>query len=165
MDWHLPLVISALIFAAFLVFKLRPAMGENGRTRAAGLKAAQERLAAAKGERERAAALCDAAEACASLGRTGAAISYWVRAMRTDPTSVPIVERAASSLAHRPGAIEKVMWRKLADTPWTGEGRDATAAALKALSSAYSRKPKFHPRARALAHALEVITPATEGER
>lgn len=140
-------------------------MSEDGRASAVGLKDARDRLAAAKDDHERSLALCDAADACASLGRTGASIAYWLRAMRIEPNSVEIVERAATSLARRPGAIEKVMWRKLADTPWTGEGKKAAAAALKALSSAYSHKPKFHPRARALGHALELLTPAGQAER
>jgi hypothetical protein len=152
-DWQIPLLVSALAFAAFIVFKMRPQLSEGSRENALALKDAQKRILDAKDEPERARALCDAADACARLGRTNSAVGFYLRAMRADPRSKEIVMRSASSLANRPRALEKLMWRHLAAEPWTGDGRDAALAALRTLATVYGRRPN-QPRARALEHAV-----------
>jgi hypothetical protein len=156
LDWQIPLLISAIAFALFLVFKMRPPMTADGREMATALREAQKRIEEAKDEHAKAKALCDAADACARLGRYNGAVGFFLRAMRADPHSKEIVERAATALAKRPRALEKVMWRHLAAEPWTGEGRASALAALRALAAVYGRRPN-QPRARALEHALAAL--------
>jgi hypothetical protein len=153
-DWQIPLLVSAVAFAAFMIFRFRPVISGDGRASAALLKGAKQRILAAKDDVARAVALCDAADACARLGRIGAAVSFYLRALRADPTSKEVAHRAAEGLARRPAALEKVMWRQLATTRF-GESREAAVIALRALVTSYSRRPRFHARARALENVLE----------
>ena len=159
MDWQIPLLVSAIAFALFLVFKMRPPMTADGRETAQALREAKGRIESAKDDAARARALCDAADACARLGRVNGAVGFYLRAMRADPRSKEIVERAAGSLARRPRAVEKLMWRHLAAEPWTGDGRDSALAALRALAAVYGRRPN-QPRARALEHAVAALDAA-----
>ncbi|MEA2752754.1 MAG: hypothetical protein QOI41_6897 [Myxococcales bacterium] len=156
LDWHLPLLVSAIAFAAFMVFRFRPVISGDGRTNAALLKGAKQRILAAKDDVTRANALCDAADACATLGRIGAAVTFYLRALRADPTSKEIAQRAAEGLARRPAALEKVMWRHLATTRFV-DSREAAVIALRALVASYSKRPRFHARARALENVLEAL--------
>lgn len=157
MDWQIPLLVSAMVFAGYLVFKFRPAFGPDGRTSAAALREARARIEAAKDDVSRALALCDAADASVQLGMTTAAVGLYLRALRADPRSTAVVERAAASLARRPRALESLMWRHLGAEPWTGEGREAALAALRVLAATYAKRPRFAPRARALEHALAAL--------
>lgn len=166
MDWHTPLVISALLFAAFLLWKLRPALGSGGRggAVAAALRDAKQRIDAAKDDVTRAQALSDAGDACAqSLGRTTGAVGYYLRAMRADPTSAAIVERAAKALAGRPYALESLLWRRLGATTWTGDARPAAIAALRHLAALYAGPLRNRPRGRALHHALAALGEPDQG--
>jgi hypothetical protein len=161
-DWQTPLLISAIAFAAFMIFRFRPVISGDGRASAAALKEAKQRVAAAKDDASKARALCDAADASARLGRFRTAVAFYLRALRADPASKQIAERAAAGLARRPGALEKVLWQQLAAAPWTGEAREAALVALKALAASYAKRPRFHPRARAIEHALAALGPAAE---
>jgi hypothetical protein len=152
-DWQIPLLISAIAFAAFMVFRFRPVVSGEGRATAIALKDAKQRILDAKDDATRANALCDAADACARLGRTGAAVSFYLRALRSDPASTEIASRTAEGLARRPAALEKVMWRQLAHASFD-ESRDAAMVALRALATSYARRPRFHTRARALENVL-----------
>lgn len=154
MDWHLPLLVSAIAFAAFMVFRFRPVISGDGRASAALLKEAKQRILAAKDDVTRANALADAADACARLGRIGAAVTFYLRALRAHPTSKEIAHRAAEGLARRPAALEKVMWRHLA-TARFADSREGAVIALRALVASYSKRPRFHARARALENVLE----------
>lgn len=156
MDWHIPLLVSAIAFAAFMVFRVRPAMSGAGRASAVALKQAKQRVAAAPDDAARALALAEAADACVTLGRTSAAVSFYLRALRADPGSKEIATRAAEGLARRPAALENVMWRHLASVRF-GESRESAVIALRALVAAYSRRPRLHPRARALENVLEAL--------
>jgi tetratricopeptide (TPR) repeat protein len=155
-DWHtpLPLLLSAIAFAAFMVFRFRPVLSGDGRASAALLKTAKLHILAAKDDASRGRALADAADACAKLGRFRAAVSYYLRALRADPTSDELAHRAAEGLARKPAALEKVMWRQLANTRFD-VSREAAVIALRALVTSYSRRPRFHARARALENVLE----------
>ena len=153
LDWHTPLLVSAIAFAAFMVFRFRPVVSGPGRASAALLKAAKQRILAAKDDASRANALADAADACARLGRFRAAVSYYLRALRSNPTSHELALRASEGLARRPAALEKVMWRQLANTHFA-DSREAAVIALRALVTSYSRRPRFHARARALENVL-----------
>lgn len=157
MDWQTPLLVSAIAFAAFMVFKMRPAIGDEGRAKVAALKEAKQRIEAAKEDADKARALCDAGDACAALGRANTAVGFYLRAFRADPRSMELVDRASTALARRPRAVEKLMWRRLAAAPWTGSGRPSALAALKALSAVYARRPN-HPRAKALEHAVAALS-------
>ena len=156
MDWQIPLLVSAVAFAAFMVFRFRPVVSGEGRATAVALKEAKQRIRDAKDDPGRAVALCDAADACARLGRTGGAVAYYQRAQRADPGSKEIAARAADALARRPAALEKVMWRQLASSRFE-ESRDAGVVALHALATSYSKRTRFHVRARALENVLEAL--------
>ncbi len=155
--YEVPLLISAIAFMAFLVFKMRPAIGPRGREHAAALKEAKERIASAADEPTRAKALCDAADACARLGRLNGAVGFYLRALRADPTSKDIVERTAAGLAKRPGQLENLMWRQLGAVDWKDAARDAQLAALRALAVVYAKRPRHHHRAKAVEHALAAL--------
>jgi hypothetical protein len=161
MSWQIPLAIVAIVFLAVLLWQNRPAfIGARPSLRKA-LKAARARIEGASDEKSRALALCDAGDACAlSLGRGTAAIGYYLRAMRCDPSSVEIVERAAKGLAKRPRALEHLLWRRLGAEPWTDGTRDPAMAALRQLSKLYEGRLRDHARARALEHALVALTSA-----
>jgi hypothetical protein len=159
-DWQIPLLVSAIAFGLFLVFKVRPSIGEGGRESAGALRDAKRRIEEAKDGPGRARALCDAADSSVSLGRWNGAVGFYLRAMREDPHATEIVERAATALARRPRALEKLMWRHLAAEPWTGDGREAALAALRALAAVYGRRPN-QPRARALEHAVAALAGAS----
>ena len=100
MSWQLPLVIAAVLFAGFTIWRIRPALRVNRgarRRRAGALRDAKKRVEAAKTseDAERALALCDAGDACAASFRATSAIGYYLRAMRRDPASSALVQRAA----------------------------------------------------------------------
>jgi hypothetical protein len=160
MDWQVPLVIAAILFGGFMVWRVRPAFSVTRRSGPgrAGLRDAKERIRAAKTDEERALALCDAGDACAfSLGRTTGAIGYYLRAMRTDPASADLVRRAAHGLARRPYALESLLWRRLGAEPWTGESRGAAVAALQHLAHLYDGPLRNRARGRAIVHALAAM--------
>lgn len=157
MDWQTPLLVSAMIFAAFLIFKMRPAVTPRARASAVALNEAKKRIESAKDDRDRAIALADAADACAFLGRTNGAVGYYLRALRADPSSTQIVERAGTALARRPAALELLMWRHLAAHPWTGEHRAAAVAGLRTLARVYGKRRRYHVRAQAIEHALAAL--------
>jgi tetratricopeptide (TPR) repeat protein len=157
MDWQIPLLVSALVFAAFLIFRMRPAVTPSARASVADLGEARKRIEAAKEDADRAIALADAGDACAKLGRTNSAVGFYLRALRSDPRSTTIVERAAVGLARRPSALELLMWRHLAGRPWTGERRGAAIAGLRTLAGVYRKRRRHHARAEAIEHALEAL--------
>ena len=158
MTYEIPLLVSAIIFAAFLAFKFRPALGTGGRAQAAALDEAKKRLEAAKDDAARAVALADAADVSASFGRVDGAVGFYFRAFRADPGSAELVARAATALARRPGSLEKLMWRHLALGPGEGDSRRAaTRAALETLVQLYGRRPRTRVRQQALEHVLSVM--------
>ncbi len=95
MSWQIPLAIVAIVFLAVLLWQNRPAFIATRTSLRISLKDARSRIEGAKDEKARALALCDAGDACAlSLGRASTAIGYYLRAMRCDPESVEIIDRA-----------------------------------------------------------------------
>lgn len=158
MDWQIPLIISAIGFAAFLIFRMRPVVTPSGRASKAALNEAKKRIEAAKDDESKAVALADAADASAKLGRLNGAVGLYQRALRADGRSASIVERAAISLARRPSALEQLLWRHLGAQPWTTENRDAVKASLRALGKVYERRRRHHVRAQAIEHALRALT-------
>jgi hypothetical protein len=153
--WQIGLLISAIFFAGFLVWRTRPAVSAASRATAAELTEAKKRVANAKDDAERARALADAGDACARLGRMTGAAGFYRRALRADPRSKELVERAAAALRRRPRALEDILWRHLGAEPWSdGAARDAAIASLRALEDLYGQRPRTRLRAKAVEHAL-----------
>ena len=141
MTWNVPLVVATFVFFAFLLWRLRPCHGRRraGRGKGAALRAAKQRVEAAKSDEERALALCDAGDAAAGgLAGSDSAVGYYLRAMRTNPRSAELVARAAQGLARRPRALESLLWRRLGAEPWSGGGEAAARAALDELARLYA---------------------------
>jgi hypothetical protein len=156
MSWQLPLVIAAVLFAGFTIWRIRPAFRESRSTATSrgALRDAKKRVEAAKAGEERALALCDAGDACAASFRTTSAIGYYLRAMRADPASSVLVQRAAMGLGRRPHALESLLWRRLGAEPWSGASRGAAITALRELADLYEGPLRNRARARAFDHAL-----------
>jgi hypothetical protein len=157
-NWQIPLGVATLAFLALLLFKVRPAIFPSRRTKEAreALRVAKERIEGAKTDEERALALCDAADASLTAGSgVTSAIGFYLRAMRTNPRSAQIVERAAAGLARRPRALENLLWRRLGAEEWKG---DAARAALRHLATLYGGPLKSAVRAKALENALSTLS-------
>ncbi len=158
MDERIWLLLSVAIFAAFLLFRMRPAWsaGKTPTAVRAALRDAKARISEAKTDAERAVALADAGDACAqSVARTNGAVGFYLRAMRTDPTSEQLVLRASAALQRRPQALESLLWRRLGAEDWSDARRPAAIAAIQSLAALYAAGPLRHRiRARALEHAL-----------
>jgi len=163
-DWHLPLVIAAGVFGAFMLWRVRPAAFNLGPPAGRGaLREARKRIEAAKDDAARAVALCDAGDAAAALvAGGGGAVGFYMRALRADPRSVDVVNRAAATFARRPRALESLLWRKLSSDPWTGATRAPAEAALEHLAALYARRRRTSIRARALEHAMALLAEAPE---
>ena len=109
MDWKL--VAAASVFGLFMIYRFRPVFSAR-RGRRLGLAEALKRVDAAKTNADRATALADAGDACAaSIGRTTGAVGYYLRAMRANPSSAELVERAAHGLSRRPHSLESLLWQ------------------------------------------------------
>jgi hypothetical protein len=154
---ELPLVVMAALFAGFMVWRMRPALGRPPGVGRVALRTAKERLKSATTPHERALSLCDAGDACAASLRTTSAVGYYLRAMRTDPTSSALVERAAVALERRPHALESLLWRRLGAEPWSGISRGAAVMALRELAFLYEGPLRNRARARALDFALAAL--------
>ncbi len=136
--WRVALIVMLGAFVVFLIAKLIP-FASRGPKQSQELNSAKVKARASKDPIERANALCDAAEASLRLpfgaGRAGA---YFLRAMRAAPTSSRSVERAISALSKRRARLlEKVLWRRLAATPWDADHEQVTVAIVKGLVVAF----------------------------
>jgi hypothetical protein len=153
-DWSVPLIVATAAFLAVLVWRVRPfvAFGRGGGATAEALREAHARVEAATSDADRAVALCEAAALVGPRGARG----LYLRAMRADPTSVNVIERAVAGLSRRPRALESLLWRHLASTPWTSS-REATRAALDALRVLYEGRLRNAVRAQAMAHARDAL--------
>ncbi len=150
-EWSLTLATAA--FLVVLLWRVRPLI--PGRRRGASredIRQAQARIEAAATVAERARALCDAAE----LMRAGSAKGFYLRALRTDPASVEVIQRATAGLAGRPRALESLMWRHLGAAPWRNSP-EATRAALDALKALYEGPLRNATRARAISNARDML--------
>jgi len=157
LDWQIALLVSAVVFAAFIVFKMRPAVTRDGRATAADLEAARKRVEAATDDAARGSALADAGDACARLGRVNSAVGFYLRALRAEPTSAALVKRAADALTRRPTSLETMMWRLLAAQPWTGDHRPPAIAALRVLTDVYGRRHRTQVKKQAIEHLLAAL--------
>lgn len=158
-DSFVPLIVAAGSFLAVLVWRVRPLVGWSTRQRSsrAALREARARAESAIDEKERARALCDAADLLAAHATTRAsALSFYVRAIRLDPTSAETIDRAIVGLAKKPRALESLLWRQLAGGPWR-QSADASRAALDGLRALYEGPLRSAIRARALENAREAL--------
>lgn len=121
------LVAAGLLFSVFVVVKLlRPRVPRDGRWQQARQRIAEAKLRASDRSAagpERAAALREAASvALEELKRPGLAASYARRAERLDPASADSVGIVALALRRgaRYRALERFLWRKLAEGPQLG---------------------------------------------
>ena len=161
-DAFVPLLVAITAFLAVLVWRVRPVIPWGRRRNASreALRTALARVESAHDDAERARALCDTADVMAKqMRRTGNATGLYLRAMRAHPTSVDVVQRVVVGLASRPRALESLLWRHLASRPW-GEGRESTRVALEALQHLYDGPLRSAVRARALAHARDMLPPS-----
>jgi hypothetical protein len=154
------LVVAAVLFGAFMVWRLRPSFGGGpgaGAPARGALREAKRRIEVARTPGERALALCDAGDASAASLRANSAVAYYLRAMRTDPTAAQLVERAVKGLSRRPHALESLLWRRLGAEPWAGGSRGAAVTALRSLAHLYEGPLRNRARARALDFALSAL--------
>lgn len=153
-DWSIPLVVATAGFLTVVLWQVRPLVGwgrQRGASRAE-LREAHTRIEAAKDDGERAMALCDAADLMAPSSAKG----LYLRAIRSDPASVRVIERAVAGLRRRPRALESVLWRHLATASWTATP-EATRAALEALRALYAGPLRRSVRAKAMANARDAL--------
>ncbi|MFO0679646.1 MAG: hypothetical protein U0169_24170 [Polyangiaceae bacterium] len=161
LDWQIPLVIASVAFAAIVLYRFRPVIGDD-ETEPKSLKEAAARVSTLPDGPEKAKALCDAGdEHIRTLGRGRAASAYYLRAMRTDPTSAPLVTRIVDTLARRPRILETLLWRRLGSEPWAGPNAEATRASLDALVKLYEGPLRNPLRARALEQARNMASGAS----
>ena len=122
------------------------------------LREIQGRIERAADGSVRATALCEAADIVAKrAGGRESAAGLYLRAMRSDPASAHVVERAVAGLARRPRTLELLLWRYLASVRWN-DSVVATATALDALRTLYEGPLRNALRARALANARDAFT-------
>jgi hypothetical protein len=148
------LLVMAIAFLGLVVARTWPRMSKKRNVPlGVALKAARASIESAKTDEAKADALCDAADACAlAFGRSEAAASYYLRAMRLLPGSAALVERACKGLQHRPRTLESLLWRKLGAEHTS---RETTVAALKGLAAVYAQRPRHAVRARAVDNVLK----------
>jgi hypothetical protein len=159
LSWqNVSLVGAALAFGAFMLYRVRPVIDGKRQSLRVVLKGTRERIESAPDDATRAMALCDAGDACAAaVGRAGASMQFYSRAIRLVPASVAITQRAIAGLSTRPRTLEKVLWRRLARTPWTGDATDASRLALETLARLYHGPLRDKVRAKALEHAAKSL--------
>jgi hypothetical protein len=155
-----PLVAAAAAFLVVVLWRVRPALpfGQRRRASREALREARGRIEASLTPQARALALCDAADLMGrGVGGASSATGLYLRAMRTDPQSAAVVSRAVTGLAARPRALESLLWRHLAQAPWTSDSREATRAVLDALRVLHEGPLKNAIRARALGNARDAL--------
>jgi hypothetical protein len=153
------LLVVAIGFFAMVLARTWPRFGKRRNVPLGkALRAARAKIEAAKTDAEKADALCEAADACAlAFGRSEAAASYYLRAMRLVPDSAELVERACKGLEHRPRTLELLLWRKLGVDGGHPPSREATVAALRGLAAVYAVRPRHAFRARAVETLLRTL--------
>jgi hypothetical protein len=159
-DWSTPLVVATAAFLALVLWRVRPALpwGRGLRARREALLAARTEIDSAIDDRARARALCDAADVVGTrVAGVANASGLYLRAIRTDPASVEVIQRTVAGLARRPRTLESLLWRHLGTAPWTGDAVPAVRASLDALRVLYEGRLRNTARARALAQARDLL--------
>lgn len=161
-SWRWALLIVAGAFVVFLVAKMLP-IGASRGAPGPGLAKARLKLRDAKTPREKAEALCDAAEAALGqpFGATRAG-AYFLRAMRADPAWSGSVDRAVASLsARRARLLEKMLWRRLAATPWDAAHASVSRAIVSGLATVSKKAPSHAAQAQVMERLLNGETLTT----
>lgn len=151
-DWSLPLILAAGAFLLVVLWRVRPLVSWGRVGSGQAMKDAMARVESATDDAARAIALCDAADLSVTRGR-----GLYLRALRANPQSIQVVQRAVARLSKRPRALESLLWRHLGSVPWT-EAREATRASLDALRILYEGPLRNAVRARAMANARDVLS-------
>jgi hypothetical protein len=168
-SWQsLTILGAALLFAVFLIWKLRPtfplprlsmpaawwggAAAEDVASLRAEIAAMRDTARRARTPRERAEAL---AHAAALVGknplRLTSAMGLYLRAMRADPTFGEAVRGICALLASdRPELLEAVLWRRLSHLHWEGETAEAARCAADGLIALYRHELRHRDRARVM---------------
>ncbi|MDD9932739.1 MAG: hypothetical protein OXT09_04010 [Myxococcales bacterium] len=146
----LGLVIGGVLFVAFLLFKLSPfALPRDEHSQQARKDLAEAKRRSrdrSKSEPERATALREAAVAALEgLGRPSLAASYARRAEKLDPQDADAVGLLALSLrqASRFRALERFLWRRLADDTPGAPGYERAYRELLSLYEGPLRRPEM----------------------
>lgn len=159
------LIASAVAFALVLLYRLRPQIVSARRPVRERLKKAKAALVLAKTDSERAAALAEAADACSeSRGIRRLAYGYYFRALRLEPNSLPLIQRATVGLSRRPHELESLLWRRLGSSDWDEEAMPVLTVCLEELAHLYGTRLHQGARARALRFALARIAKASARE-
>jgi hypothetical protein len=162
LGWRHALAGAAVLFIAFLLFKMRPAKRRGDAVAAQELRAARERVRRAATPAERVEALCEAGALAARGADRSAAAGYFLRAMRADPASAGVIERAVAALERpAPRVLEKILWRRLSLLPWEGPHRAAARAAAIGLRELYGERIRDRSRAELMRKLAQTL----EGER
>jgi hypothetical protein len=164
---NVAIVLSAIAFAAFLLWKIRPIFPlprvalPNWRRRALPKDIARQKdeirsfrdaARKAKSGRERAEALTRAAAISAAVPEgTTSATGLYLRAMRADPTYGEAIRGISQLLRReRPELLDAILWRRLSELDWNGETREAARTAADALRRLYRRELRHKHRIRAM---------------
>jgi hypothetical protein len=152
MDWqNLVVLAGALVFMAFLLWRMRPVRKGLGVVGSMAKNTMQARAKArdAAQPRERAAILhAAAAEIASQRGGAFAALSLFLRALRADPSWPEPIEGLRKLLwLRRPHALERLLWKRLGSSSWQGEQRPVACASARVLSDLY--RARLHNRSRA----------------
>lgn len=164
------LLIVLLLFALYLVWRflqVRSAKRRRGGPELSAVRARAKEARAAATPAERAALLVEAGQlAHDRLRDVDLAVAYYLRALRSDPSSLAAMEALRGTLA-RPGRfrrLERIYWRLLSRIPPTGPSRPTWLAVWKALAELYARGYRSPVRARAIRALLDQICEPAQGD-
>jgi hypothetical protein len=153
------LAFAAIVFALYLFWKLRPAMGVDDalELRRRADDALAKNLAGLQDDGARVTMLCEEGERLAlAVGRRRRAAILFARAMRLAPADPKVIERASKALAKKPRLLEALLWKRLAYAQTTPVEKPALEATLAALAGAYAKMPRRSMRHRAVQNLLAV---------
>lgn len=147
---------AAIAFALFLLGKLLWRMRRAGGSRGPldpRIREVRARAARVVGP-ERARVLCEAGALAEQARRPTAAFGYYLRASRADPAAEAPIRGLAHTLARRPRALERALWRNVASLD-VALHRAALRVTLEELAAMHARR-----RDRVRARALEKLVAA-----
>jgi hypothetical protein len=164
-SWQSLAVAAATVtFVAFLLWKYRPRFSADSPLQTlprlnAEVSQARDLVRAAKTPEAKAAALLRTAQAAARHpDHLTVAMGYYLRAMRANPTSPePVLGLCRLLEKNRPEMLEAVLWRRLAQLPWTTPTSPAARSAAEGLAALYGRKLRNRDRELALRKLAERI--------
>ena len=146
--WQIYLPGVAVLFIAFLIWRMRPG-GPPTMALRADVKAARDRAHAATTSRARAEALCEAGTlAAGSVARWTASAGFFLRAMNADPTWPDAVSQLVAAFRRRrPRLLEKILWRRLGNLPWDAAHRASLLVVAAGLRQLYEKERRDMARA------------------